>query len=226
MRAFSGWVLILLLSSSVYSQLEGNPGHWCREGFFASDSQTYKVAAVIGSDRAYFFSDQREDCPGGPGCATKAYVVSGDQLVVSRSYGKFSCAWYTPKKGYSTIGWVESGKLKALSLNNAPAISAWLGQWKYGDNQVTFTENKLRGFLNVAGEASWIGRGEGNVNVGELDGRFQPIKGVLNYADGDGEHDCKASMRLLGNFLIVSDNLKCGGLNVTFSGVYKLSKRY
>ena len=228
MKPFSGVFIILVAVCSASAQLEGNPGNWCREGFFTRDSESYNVATVTGkpNERTYFFSDQSDDCPDGKSCTTKAYVITGDQVVIGRKRGKFSCAWYTPKKGHSTIGWVESGKLKTMEVNRAPGTSVWLGEWKYGDNVITFTENKLRGSLNVTGDASWKGVGEGNVNVGELDGRFEPVKGILEYTNGDGEFDCKASMRLLGNFLIVSDNLKCGGLNVTFSGVYRLSKRY
>jgi hypothetical protein len=219
-------LMLFLAVSTAWTQVEGNPKNWCREGFFTRDSDEFSVAAVVGKPnaRAYFYSDQSDACPSGTGCVTKAYVVNGDQLVVNRSYGNFSCAWYTPKKGNATVGWIRSDQLKMVPINRSPRTSAWLGEWKYGDNGITFTENKLAGFLNVTGNASWIGQGEGNINVGELDGRFAPEKGTLNYSDGDEE--CKASMILLGNFLIVSDNLKCGGLNVTFSGVYRLAKRY
>ena len=228
MKVLLGVLMILVAANFTSAQPDDNPENWCREGFFTGDAESYSVAAVAGkpNTRAYFYSDQSADCPGGANCVTRVYVVPGDQVVVGRILGKFSCAWYTPKKGYATVGWIETGTLKPVVVNREPKTSAWLGEWKYGDNQITFTENKLPGYLNVTGDASWVGRGEGNVNVGQLDGRFEPDKGSLNYSDGDGMYDCKASMRLLGNFLIVADNLKCGGMNVTFSGVYLRSKRY
>ena len=98
-------------------------------------------------------------------------------------------------------------------------VSGWLGDWKYGDNSISFTHNKLAGFLNVTGNAIWKGLGD-NVHVGEIDGRYEPLNGVIEYSDGDGEYDCRATLRLVGNYLIVSDNLRCGGMNVTFTGVY------
>ena len=227
MKAFFCVFLTLFLVCSAYAQLDGNPRNWCREGFFTRDSETYVIASVVGTPRSrvYFFSDQSDDCPGDPSCATKAYVVPGNQLVVGRSFGKFSCSWYMSKKGYATVGWVETAALKQIPIRPSPKFSAWLGEWKYGDNQITFTENKLSGYLNVTGDAIWKGTGD-NVHIGELDGRFQPTKGTLKYSDGDGLYDCKASMELLGNFLIVADNMHCGGANVSFSGVYRLSKRY
>jgi hypothetical protein len=227
MKTFTRLFLMLLFVYSAYAQIDGNPKNWCREGFFTRDSEKYSVVTVKGKPgaRIYFYSDQGDDCPAGPSCATKAYVVPGDNLVVGRSLGKFRCAWYTPKKGYATVGWIEAGMLKPVVVNPTPKKSAWLGEWKYADNQITFTENKLPGFLNVIGDALWKSHGD-NVHVGELDGRFEPIKGTLRYSAGEGLYDCKASMELLGNFLIVADNMHCGPANVTFSGVYRLSKSY
>lgn len=33
--------------------------------------------------------------------------------------------------------------------------------------------------------------------------------------------DCKVWLRRLGPWLVVDDNLACGGMNVTFRGVYR-----
>jgi hypothetical protein len=35
------------------------------------------------------------------------------------------------------------------------------------------------------------------------------------------EFDCSLAMHLAGKFLVVGDNLHCGGANVSFSGVYQ-----
>ena len=64
-----------------------------------------------------------------------------------------------------------------------------------------------------------------NVHVGEIDGRYAPENGMIKYSDGDDEYDCKMTMRLVGRYLVVADNLKCGGVNVTFSGVYTKRKK-
>jgi hypothetical protein len=35
------------------------------------------------------------------------------------------------------------------------------------------------------------------------------------------EEDCRVALKLVGDFLIVSDNSQCGGANVRFNGVYR-----
>jgi hypothetical protein len=36
---------------------------------------------------------------------------------------------------------------------------------------------------------------------------------------------CKLTLRLVGDFLVADDNGECGGVNVTFDGVYRKKKR-
>lgn len=36
-----------------------------------------------------------------------------------------------------------------------------------------------------------------------------------------GAYDCTVGLRRLGPWLVVDDNLACGGMNVTFRGVYR-----
>jgi hypothetical protein len=35
------------------------------------------------------------------------------------------------------------------------------------------------------------------------------------------EYECKVSIRKVGKYLVVADNMQCGGANVSFSGVYQ-----
>jgi len=212
---------VLALSVSAFGQLAGNPDNWCREGFFTRDSEKFSAATVKAARTAkiYFYNDDKDDCPG-PSCRRKAFLVGGDEVLVNRSYQGYSCAWYTPRKGRPTVGWIRTTDLMINDRLFDASAKAWLGEWTYDDNGIEFTENKLPGNLNVTGNATWVGANPGNVHVGELDGRYEPKDGVINYSDGDDEYDCKVSIRLLGKYLVVADNLKCGGVNVTFSGVY------
>lgn len=207
---------VLLLPISVFGQ------NWCREGFFTRDSKDFKVAMVTGGRtiRTYFYSDEKDDCPDAASCRKKSFMVGGDEVVVNRTRGDYSCVWYSPKSGSSTVGWIKTSALRFDDKLFDVSPRAWLGEWKYGDNGIEFTNNKLAGNLNVTGNATWVGANPGNVHVGELDGRYEPKDGVINYSDGDDEYDCKVTMRLVGKYLIVADNLKCGGVNVSFSGVY------
>jgi hypothetical protein len=54
-----------------------------------------------------------------------------------------------------------------------------------------------------------------------------PDGNVLKIGENDtDEFACKVTMRLIDEFLVVIDNLKCGGANVSFSGVYRRTRRY
>ena len=220
MRAF---LLALILALPALAQVEGNPENWCRDGFFTRESQDFKIGKVT-SPRTYFHSDEKDECPEGAACGRKAYLVRGNEVLVNRVRNGFACAWYTPATGCPTVGWLKVSDLDISVPAKAAGTMVWLGEWVFEGNGIQFTDNKLAGFLNVTGSATWKGLGD-NVHVGEIDGRYAPESGVINYSDGDGEYDCKMTMRLLGGYLIVADNLKCGGVNVTFSGVYTKRKK-
>lgn len=223
MRSLFLCVLLGLgISGTVFAQVDGNPENWCRPGVFTVDAEAFSVGTAKGAKntRIYFYNDDESDCPGNERCRSKAYLLPGDQVLVSRSRGNFSCVWYTPVKGSATVGWVRTDSFRFIEASANPALSAWLGEWKYGENTINFTHNKLSGWLNVTGDAYWKGVGD-NIHIGELDGRVEPENGKTEYSDGDDEYDCKATMRLVGSFLVVKDNNRCGGANVTFSGVYR-----
>jgi hypothetical protein len=224
MRAF---LLVLILAVPVFAQFDGNPENWCREGFFTRDNDEFGTARVKGSQngKAYFYSDDEEDCPAAERCRRNSYLVGRDEVVVNgRSFNGFACVWYSPLSGRPTVGWVRERDLVVSPKLSDVTMRTWLGEWVYGDNGIEFTENKLSGYLNVTGNATWKGIKD-NVHVGEIDGRYKPTNGWIDYSDGDAEHDCRMRMRLIGDYLIVADNLKCGGVNVTFSGVYTKRKK-
>jgi hypothetical protein len=217
---------LVLLSMPVLGQLEGNPANWCRQGFFPSESEEYRIARISGSakERAYFYDDTRDDCPGGKGCVSKSYVLPEDEVVISRIYNNdWGCAWYSPKKGSPTIGWIAINRLDFLpgGLNLLP--QDWVGKWKYYDNSISISKG-AGGELVVKGNALWRGLGD-NVHIGELDGSAKPSGNILKLGEKEtGEYECKATLRLVGKYLVASDNDNCGGVNVTFSGLYRKTK--
>lgn len=221
------FLVLLTLAITVPGQMSGNPENWCREGFFTRDSTEFKIGIIkkAGNSRAYFHNDDSEGCPGVDSCRAKAYLVNNDRVVVNREFGRFSCAWFSPARGRPTIGWIETADLVWTKSPLTAGLSPWLGEWKYAENSISFTNNKLVGFLNVTGSAFWKGLGD-NVHVGELDGRFEPKNGRLDYSDGHDEYDCRATIRMIDGYLIVADNMNCGGVNVSFSGVYLKRKSW
>jgi hypothetical protein len=47
-----------------------------------------------------------------------------------------------------------------------------------------------------------------------------PVNGSARLTEGTDEFSCVADFSILGKYLIVTDNNKCGGMNVRFDGVY------
>lgn len=222
-----GFILLtfsaFILAVQVSAQLEGNPDNFCRNGAFPRESRDFKLARIAGKkgERVYFYGDEREDCPGGKNCRQKSYVIAGDEVIVSRSFGDYACGWFQPVKGSETVGWIKSENLEMLESNRNPSEKDWLGEWDFYKNAIVIAKSKTPGMYAVTGDATWEGQA-GNVHVGELDESAKPVENLLKLGENDTEeYACKVSMWLLGKYLVVSDNLNCGGLNVTFSGVYQ-----
>ncbi|HEX8251389.1 MAG TPA: hypothetical protein VF599_24665 [Pyrinomonadaceae bacterium] len=214
--------VLLLFTIQIFAQLEGNPENLCRNGFFPRESKEYKLAIVKGAknEKVYFYDDNRA-CPNDENCRTKSYVIPNDEVIVSRNFGKWSCVWYQPKKGSETVGWIALDKLEFKETNLNPAPNDWLGNWNYAGNSIEIGKSKSAGLLTITGNAFWKGLGD-NVHVGELDDESKPAGNEMKTGENEtGEYECKVTMRLLGKYLIASDNLQCGGVNVTFSGVYQ-----
>lgn len=219
-------LLALLCAASHASAQEsgGNPANWCRNGLFADDASTreFRLATAKGArgERIYFYGDD-EGCPAPTAkCRQKAYVVADDALIVSRSFGDFTCAWYQPARGHETVGWIASNQLTLGETDANPPPARWLGEWSfYAD---TLTVGRGRGAaLSVSGEAFWHGADPSNIHTGEVNGESAPSGNTLKIEDDP----CKLTLRLVGEYLVAADNGECGGANVTFTGVYRRKKK-
>lgn len=220
MKVFFTVFSTFLFSIQVLAQIDGNPANWCRNGLFPREKVDFKLGTVKAKkgEKVYFYTDGREDCPSGKNCRQKSYVIANDEVIVSRTFGNYSCAWFQPKKGYETVGWILTDKLEFTPL--LQGIDAYVGKWSFYDNEIEITKTENQSVFNISGMAFWKGAGA-NVHTGELEGvaKWNESKLLFNDEDKD-EYACKATLDLLGSYLIVSDNLNCGGANVTFAGVY------
>jgi hypothetical protein len=218
------FMLVLFCAAiPAYAQdASGNPANWCRNGLFTSESKEFRLAHVRGArgSRVYLYGDD-EGCPGPAAkCRQKAYVIPGDELIVSRAFGEYVCAWYQPARGSETVGWMAASQLEISEADANPAAALWLGSWEFYNNSLLITRGAKAGMLRVEGEAFWHGVNPENVHTGEVGGEAAPAAGVLRLDDDI----CRATFRLVGPYLIVDDNGDCGGANVTFDGVYRKKK--
>lgn len=212
--------LSLLLSASAVvaaQNADDIPANWCRNGLFPSDEAEFKLATVGGNwtARIHFYSDD-DDCPSPTvKCETKRYLITGDQLVVSRRYGSWICGWYQKGKGSETVGWLQADKL-VTSEPPAAALKDWLGSWKYAGKSLDIRRDGKAGLLKVKGHAVWEGTGA-NVRVGGVAAVARPRGNELVLV----EEECRVTLKLVGDYLVASDNSECGGVNVRFNGVFR-----
>ena len=221
----------LLPPSPASAQLKGNPDNVCRNGYFPRESTNYRMAKIKGAagDKIHFHGDDSERCPDDAACRLKTYVIPGDEILVSRTLAKFACSWFQPRKGTETVGWIETDRLAwqedmRREDMRRPEMRDWLGEWRAYDNVIRISTSKTAGSLAIKGDAFW-GSGD-RTHTGVLEYDAKPSADQMKFGDGTDEFDCEVTMQLIGKRLIVGDNLHCGGVNVSFSGVYqRRSKR-
>jgi hypothetical protein len=219
-------IITFLLPVQIFAQLEGNPENWCRNGAFLRENSEYQLAKITGQKgkRVYFYKDD-DDCPNGKNCRMKSYLIPNNEIIVSRKFGNWACSWFQPIKGSETVGWISLDNISFQPSNNKPLLTKWIGKWEFYENTINLKKSKKTGFLTIKGSAFWKGLGD-NIHIGELDDESKPEGNNLKIGENStGQYDCKVNMFLLGKYLIVSDNLNCGGANVSFSGVYRKKAR-
>jgi len=212
-------VLAAELLAAGGAQAQNTDEDMCRNGLFPSQ-QEYALATVGGTaPKLYFFNDWN-GCPQkGASCQTKAYVVPGDRLLLGKTHGDWTCAWYQGKSR-ETVGWVRNGDLVAQP-GAAVQPGDWLGKWREvykGPGRIGIS--LVGDALLVDGGTRWIG--QNTENFGGISGKLTVSgrHGHVGPASREETYECSADMVRIGEFLIVHDNSGCGGLNVRFDGLY------
>jgi hypothetical protein len=219
-------ILVIVLAVTFCSQVlsrpqdsAGNPINWCRNGLFPEDGSDFRIAKVIGqpNSRIYFFGDD-DDCPNADPkkCRKRSYLVPGDKVIVSRTYDKWGCSWYQPRKGSETVGWLSSASLIIEEPDKNPSLKQWAGRWKYNYQSIDISIDKDGKSLSVTGEAIWRGLGD-NVHTGSIEAKANPDKNELKLE----QEECSLFLRMVGDYIVARDNSECGGANVRFNGVYQ-----
>jgi hypothetical protein len=201
----------------------------CRNGLFPSEQTSLKLVTPNDKIINLYFYDDSVNCPDNEQlCKTKSYVVTGDELIINKVSGEWACAWYNGKKS-ETVGWVRSDSIQLLPAPKSPEMNDWVGKWQmYNDDGNEIYIRSKGDKLSVEGKAVWLGimLDDGNrvVHLGDLDGEIVPVNSHAKLAESNDEYACIANFTLLGKYLIVTDNSKCGGMNVRFDGVYTKTK--
>lgn len=211
----------------------------CRRTPSLSEGPALGFGRITASGRTAFVKDglEKRGCPDASAeCRERAYLVTGDPVILGERRGAFLCATYRSAKDddVGRTGWIPAEAV-AVEPAASVAVEGWLGTWKQAEAQIRVTRGDKAGTLAVAGDATW-GAGDpdrvhrGGIHIGEMSGTVVPVGDTASFAMGEngtlpvqkgGETDCKVWLRRLGPWLVVDDNLACGGLNVSFRGVYR-----
>ena len=224
----SAWVSVLLGLSAILAPASGSmpieiPAQSCRNGHFAvHQGHRFRLGEVQSPTHLY---QDEEGCPSAAACQTQTYLRRGAQVILNQIAGDWACVWHQGQ-GEAVVGWVPFRQLVLKLPPQASQLQDWLGEWRLLN--VAALRLGLApdfAFLTLSGEAFWQGavvNGEAVIHVGELRAsQLRPQGQQLVYRAGDESWDCRAEMTLLPPYLIVDDNLQCGGMNVSFRGVYR-----
>lgn len=158
-------------------------------------------AARVTVNRAVF-----TDASGRPG---RASVAKDDLLLQGPALNGRRCS-YPVKDGVPTgVG----GHLNTMLAQNLPTSPALSGRWAAPRAELSLT--RTASAWKVTGNATVPTPG-GSVNTGTLDGLLSRQGDAWRYAQGG----CQVNLWPVGPWLIAADSGACGGLNVTFGGLY------
>jgi hypothetical protein len=118
------------------------------------------------------------------------------------------------------VGWLPEKRWQQTDFKQD--LKDWTGVWQNGHAKlkINLTETQQ---LSATGHALWIGGAMGISHFGDFDITGMPDNGVLVTSSSGSEEDvsCQIALRLVGKFIFAADNRRCGGMNVTFGGMYR-----
>ena len=214
------WTILLTLALSSRAWADDAT---CSNGMFANEGTSFGLAKVVGAPRTYLRSTTAPCPDDSAACQGRTYVVPGDTVLTQAKQGGFVCAFYPGKAGGSA-GYVRPDEIAAQLITASPAPATWAGNWIDGDDTITLGVHGSE--LVAKGNAYWPSASPSlkdrpyGPNLGEMSGTAAPLGNTVVFAGKDAD-DCRVRLTLLPPYLLASDNMNCGGHNVTFTGVYR-----
>lgn len=217
----AGAALTLLLISATAAGAQ-TPDDTCRNGSFPANETAVGRAQVIGVGRIALLSDD-DGCPAETvKCRGTTVLAPGAIVLTGHRHGDYLCAF---DPAHDDAGYLVAARLKPLPVDASPPLKTWAGHWRDGDDTISLTAKGAT--LTADGDAYWPSahpsarQFPGGPNVGDLSGTAAPKGNAVTFADASDPQACSATLRLIGEVLVVADNGACGGMNVSFSGVYR-----
>ena len=207
----------------------------------AQSCQTYLFPYVVGdvtlatvkTPREPILRDE-EGCPGkGVSCASYAYLVQGDRVLVAHAQSGYRCiAFFNGRR--QTTGWVRQEILNPAAVDPAAptaANAAWVGTWTRQSGEAQIVIRKQGSELYATATAT-LAVSRDNVRTGRAEGRLSVQGSNASFGETGGEAGdrstvCRVHVRLLEDLLLADDgatddsNSSCGGMGVSLNGIYR-----
>lgn len=180
----------------------------------------FAVKPGAGQARVYLYN-RVQHCPNDQPCASrqKAYLVSNDVVFAGPPNQGFRCAYYGSVSGKIIAGFIPVENLEALFEDDALSIDFVVGTWKHESDSIVI---KAAAPGRISGDGQAYYQTAETVNEGGFSAQA-PIAArqkELVFKEGNDESSCTVKLHRRGPYLIASDNGNCGGLNVSFNGIY------
>jgi hypothetical protein len=214
--------LALLLCALGASATAGAQERFCAGTSFAEGLTIGRIKPDAG--RVFFRKngDRKDACPSADaGCQDKAYLVAGDLVAMGARWRGFICVDFGAG-GKDRAGWLPADAVEPAPLASDPA--AWLGDWKRVEADISI--EKTRDGLKATGEATFGAQDpdkarRGAIHFGSFSGPLLLKDGQATLVDSSDISACNLRLARAGDVLFVRDNMNCGGVNVSFSGLYR-----
>jgi len=193
---------------------------YCRNGLFPREEiDSIGLAQVVAPGGVHLNDSNGPECRADArNCSDRGALGNRAIVITGHSLGPFVCAYF-PRSG--SAGWLPSSALQSFEPELAPPLKAWAGRWRHGDNTIRLSVRG--GQLASEGHAYWPGahptleEAPGGPHYGDMSGLARPSGSSVAYEDRGG---CSVRLKLVGRYLVATDNGACGGANVRFDGVY------
>lgn len=183
-------------------------------------------------------SADRPNCPGADGCELPAFLVGGDQVIVTTTAYEpvhkrsLICGVYISPKGVRTFGWLDkSGFYGGGNIMNPIDNPKIFGDWfDGGGGEITIRSGQddhilIDGNVTLGPPSYRSGTISGSAfigGVGDVAGysasHYNGSSPAIRNEPADG--GCRVRFRFTGYYLLVDDNDICGGQGVSFDNVY------
>jgi hypothetical protein len=157
-----------------------------------------------------------------PSCNDGSCVARGGAAGVEvRRAGSSVCVG-VPGRGKLTtmFGWIPASRWHPTDSTPQPAVR-WTGVWQNETAKIT-VRSVDDGQLDIRGHAIRDLNADNEI-FGDFVMVGKPERGAVTTKDDSDS--CKVSVRLVGDYLVAADNGACGGMGVSFAGMYRLRHR-